>query len=188
MKKLIFLSILAFSFTSIFAQSTQKERDLIQYHYSGFVSDFGGLDTLSIKAVYNSDNKLYVISSKILNSNKSFLLKVDETNDVTTYMKYLFETDLPKNLTASDSATTNGFMLIKSLDSDNYFTVYFKNGVRTFSEDEIITERAASPLIDCIKRVLRGMNFGQWCIVIATQPESMAGIILECAINVYIVH
>lgn len=178
------LSMFALSFLSILAQSTQTERNLIQRYYSGFVSEFGALDTLTVKASYSSDNKLYVISAHILNSNKSFLLKVDEKTDVTTYKKYLFETDLPKNL-GSDSSTANGFAYVKSLDSDdNGYQVDVVRGVRTYTDGDG-TEAGKSPLTDCIKRKIREMNWVEFAFFIAGEPESVGVLILICAWDVY---
>lgn len=64
-------------------------------------------------------------------------------------------------------------------------------GELTLGDDESYAMQAeselqamiASTLTDCIKREMRKMTFGGWCLFIATEPESVAALVLACAID-----
>lgn len=170
------------SFISLFAQSTQTERDLIRFEYRNFENTYGSLDTSTIKAHYDTSGN-FVISSKIIRSLKSFIVKGKQTDNLysvgSTNSKYLVDTNIPANAYQIDSTTTTGFVKIQTLDNvTNDNTVEITNGIRT----DVVGNLAgrSSPMGNCITNHLHAYNWIQWIEYAVGMPESTAFLILEC--------
>ncbi len=148
---------------------------------------------------------------------------VDERGAKPIYARYVFETNIPRDVKASDAKNITGYVkFISLLNPKNSSYIYFDHGVQTingkrvqvgesatvetneisepvdfegFVSEEVVDQtynqymiEVDSRLTDCIKRTLRNMSFGEWVLFIATEPESVAGLVLACAIDVYIVN
>ena len=175
-----------------------EEQKIMKQQLSLMEGINGEIDLNSVQTAKRGNSKQFVISAQVKgNKNKKYVLYVDKMDkSVTKYSKFLFESDVPSTLINKNENYFNGFVQLTSLETDeSSIRIEFANGIKTIKEskennlnainsslsrhfDNKSLKYAASPLTDCIKRILRDMSLGEWVIFIATEPESMAGLIL----------
>ena len=165
---------------------------MMQENFAIFNGSIGEVNLSTVKTVYSRDAKLYVITAEVKGSiGKKYILSVDERKIGTKYTKSLFETNIPKNLKKEDYSAFNGYAKFSSLENNKDFVnVEITNGIKIVTNGiKIVTEsnngsyqsNLASPLTDCIKTTLRDMSIGEWAIFIVGEPETMAALVLACA-------
>ena len=158
---------------------------MMQENFAIFNGSIGEVNLSTVKTVYSRDAKLYVITAEVKGSiGKKYILSVDERKIGTKYTKSLFETNIPKNLKKEDYSAFNGYAKFSSLENNKDFVnVEITNGIKivTESNNGSYQSNLASPLTDCIKTTLRDMSIGEWAIFIVGEPETMAALVLACA-------
>lgn len=175
-------------------QSFSKNQELLTSKFSDLTESLGEIELSSIKQTNSTTSGIYLITANAKNSFKrKYLLAVDERQVNPKYERFIFETDMPSDLNESNYSKFSGFANFYSPDNkslNEQFT--FKKGIVVQTDSKanqlLLTvseyEEVASPLTDCIKQALRKMSFGEWVLFIATEPESMAGLVLACAIDI----
>jgi len=185
-----------------------QDQKLMQDQFRPFAASIGELDLNSVKNTNKGDKRLHVLTAYIIGSStKKYILYVDErTNNKTNLQKMVFESNIPTSVENQNQNGTTGFAQFTSLETDeSTIKVDFVNGIRTITESSTndatagtVTNLPArkvtdlekvqlinSPLTDCIKKTLRTMSFGTWCLFVAGEPESVACLILACAIDTF---
>lgn len=174
---------------------SQNQKIMLE-KFQPFTKKDGEIDLTTVKYSDLEDKNLYLLTAFVKGSNhKKYVLSVDKRSiSKTIFSRFIFESNIPTTLDDQNESSFNGFVQITSLEADHFLLkVNFKNGIKkivesgnsssTFRANENDTS-AVSPLTDCIKSALRRMSFGDWVVFIATEPESMAALILACAIDV----
>jgi hypothetical protein len=214
-RKLKVAGYMAILILSMGVKSCKKEisneteyQKIMQQQFESFSKRIGDVDLSTIKYAYNGDSKLYILTALVKGSeDKKYILYVDKRESSSVkYKKFIFESNIPSKILPENEKLFNGFAQFTSLDkSEVGIRVEFINGLKTVREfnaksytnvriletnelEENNESTFGSPLTDCIKRVLRNMSIGEWVLFIATEPESVAGLILACAIDVYIIN
>lgn len=190
----IFSSVLIGCNKSDSSPALTKEQLLMKEKFSTLAETIGQVNINTVKSANKGDKNLYVITAEIKGSKtKKYVLKVDErVSGQVNFSKFLFDTNMPNDLKQKDYSTFNGYAEFYSLDNNiTNIKVAFYNGeiadnptvVNLISTTSLSTQ-VNSPLTDCIKREMGKFTFGGWVLFVATEPESVAALILACAIDV----
>lgn len=193
-------------------QLIQDNFSALQTQYGAY-----DLDSVKTNNTLANDG-IQIITAKITSNNqKNYVLLIDAHNPSKPMVnKGVADVNFSNLSTSSEPNQQNGSTTFTSIDEGTILKIEFINGEKVITETSIsdnafqdnnkgiTTNQYASfasyksplvknilyvsPIISCFKRYLQNSSWGELIVYAAGFPETMAAIMLGCAIDIYVIH